>query len=122
HVILGLPDEDKPDMLATARSLAKLDIQGIKIHLLYVIQGTPLADLYHSENYRCLSREEYVDIVCEFIALLPPQVVIHRLTGDPHPDELLAPKWALEKQTNLQAIRDALESRDLWQGKYCTRH
>jgi len=120
HVILGLPDEDKAEMLATARALAKLDIQGIKIHLLYVIQGTPLADLYQSENYRCLSREEYVDIVCEFIALLPPQVVIHRLTGDPHPDELLAPKWALEKQTNLQAIRDALESRDLWQGKNCS--
>jgi radical SAM protein (TIGR01212 family) len=114
----GLPDEDKAEMLATARALAKLDIQGIKIHLLYVIQGTPLADLYQSENYRCLSREEYVDIVCEFIALLPPQVVIHRLTGDPHPDELLAPKWALDKQTNLQAIRDTLESRDLWQGKH----
>jgi hypothetical protein len=119
---LGLPGEDKADMLATARALAKLDIQGIKIHLLYVIQGTPLADLYQSENYHCLSREEYVDIVCEFIALLPPKVVIHRLTGDPHPDELLAPKWALEKQINLQAIRDALESRDLWQGKYYTRH
>jgi radical SAM protein (TIGR01212 family) len=118
HVILGLPNEDKEDMLATARALAKLDIQGIKVHLLYVIQGTPLADLYQRGNYRCLGREEYVDIVCEFIALLPPQVVIHRLTGDPHPSELLAPEWALEKQTNLQAVRDALESRDLWQGKY----
>jgi hypothetical protein len=118
HVILGLPDEDKADMLATARALAKLDIQGIKIHLLYVIQGTPLADLYQSGNYRCLGREEYVDIVCDFIALLPPQLVIHRLTGDPHPNELLAPQWALDKQTNLQAIRDALESRDLWQGKH----
>ncbi len=118
HIILGLPGEGKPDMLSTARALAKLDIQGIKIHLLYVIQSTPLADLYQRGGYRCLSREEYVDIVCEFLALLPPQVVIHRLTGDPHPHELLAPKWALEKQTNLQAIRDTLESRDLWQGKY----
>lgn len=118
HVILGLPGEDKADMLATARALGKLDVQGVKIHLLYVIQGTPLADLYLRGEYRCLSRDEYVDIVCEFLALLPPQVTIHRLTGDPHPEELLAPTWALDKQTNLQAIRDTLQIRDLWQGKY----
>lgn len=118
HVILGLPGEDKADMLATARALGKLDVQGVKIHLLYVIQGTPLADLYLRGEYRCLSRDEYVDIVCEFLALLPPQVAIHRLTGDPHPEELLAPTWALDKQTNLQAIRDTLQIRDLWQGKY----
>ena len=121
HVILGLPDEDKRDMLDTARALAKLDIQGVKIHLLYAIEGTPLAKLYLRGGYRCLSREEYVDIVCEFVALLPPQMVIHRLTGDPHPEELLAPKWATDKQTNLQAIRETLRSRDLWQGKYFTR-
>ena len=121
HIILGLPGEDAADMLATARTLAELDIQGIKIHLLYVIQGTPLAAMYQRGAYHCLSREEYVDIVCEFLALLSPQVVIHRLTGDPHPHELLAPDWALEKQTNLQAIRDALESRDLWQGKHFQR-
>ncbi len=118
HVILGLPGENKKDMLDTARALARLDIQGVKIHLLYVIQDTALADLYQRGNYHCLSREEYVDIVCEFLALLPPQVVIHRLTGDPHPNELLAPEWALEKQTNLQIIRDTLQSRDLWQGKH----
>jgi radical SAM protein (TIGR01212 family) len=121
HIILGLPGEDQKDMMATASALAKLDIQGIKIHLLYVIQSTPLADMYRRGAYHCLSRAQYVDIVCEFLALLHPQVVIHRLTGDPHPHELLAPEWALEKQTNLQAIRDALESRNLWQGKYFSR-
>jgi radical SAM protein (TIGR01212 family) len=118
HVILGLPGENKTNMLATARALGKLDIQGVKIHLLYVIKETALAQLYLRGDYRCLSREEYVDIVCEFLTLLPPQVVIHRLTGDPHPEELLAPKWAMDKQTNLQAIRKTLQSRDLWQGKY----
>jgi hypothetical protein len=120
HVILGLPGENKTDMLATAKALGKLDIQGVKIHLLYVVEGTALAELYLGGNYRCLSREEYVDTVCEFLTLLPPQVVIHRLTGDPHPEELLAPTWALDKQANLQAIRDTLHSRDLWQGKYCS--
>jgi hypothetical protein len=119
HVILGLPGEDKADMLATAQALAELDIQGIKIHLLYVVQGTPLAELYRSGEYQCLSREQYVDIVCDFLALLPPRIVIHRLTGDPHPHELLAPGWALEKQANLQAIRLTLERRNLWQGKHC---
>jgi radical SAM protein (TIGR01212 family) len=121
HVILGLPDENKTDMLETARALGKLDIQGVKIHLLYVIEGTALAELYLRGGYRCLSREEYVDIVCEFLTLLPPQVVIHRLTGDPHPEELLAPKWAMEKQKNLQAIRETLRNRDLWQGKLFNR-
>ena len=86
-----------------------------------MIHGTPLANLYQRGAYHCLSREEYVDIVCDFLALLPPQVVIHRLTGDPHPNELLAPKWALEKQTNLHTIRGTLKSRDLWQGKFFSR-
>ena len=118
HVILGLPGEGKKEMLATARALGELDIQGVKLHLLYVIQGTPLARMYRQGSYRCLTREEYVDIVGEFLALLPPHVVIHRLTGDPHPQELLAPAWALEKQANLEAIHRSLEERDLWQGKW----
>ena len=68
HVILGLPGENKEDMLATAQALAGLDIQGVKIHLLYVIHGTPLANLYQRGAYHCLSREEYVDIVCDFLS------------------------------------------------------
>ncbi|MFP3870396.1 MAG: TIGR01212 family radical SAM protein [Syntrophobacteria bacterium] len=118
HVILGLPGETKADMLATAQALANLDFQGIKIHLLYVIQNTPLAELFHRGAYRCLSRAEYVDMVCDFLALLPSHLIIHRLTGDPHPHELVAPQWALEKQTNLQAVQNTLERRDLWQGKW----
>jgi radical SAM protein (TIGR01212 family) len=118
HVILGLPGEGRTEMLETARGLAALDIQAVKLHLLYVVRGTPLASLYSSGAYRCLSREEYVDLVCEFLTLLPPTAVIHRLTGDPHPHELVAPAWALEKQKNLQAVREALARRDLWQGKH----
>jgi len=117
HVILGLPREDKADMLETARALGQMDIQAIKIHLLYVIHNTPLHRLYQEGAYRCLSREAYVDLVCNFLSLLPPHVVIHRLTGDPHQAELVAPLWALEKQANLQAIREALQKRYIWQGK-----
>jgi radical SAM protein (TIGR01212 family) len=117
HVILGLPGEDKGDMLETARALGQMDFQAIKIHLLYVIQKTRLHRLYEAGEYTCLTREEYVDIVCDFLSLLPPHVTIHRLTGDPHPGELVAPLWALEKQINLQAIREALRNRNTWQGK-----
>ena len=78
-------------MLETASVLGGMDIQGVKIHLLYVIRGTKLHDMYESGAYTCLTRGEYVDIVCDFLALLPPSIVIHRLTGDPHPEELVAP-------------------------------
>ncbi|MCE5252331.1 TIGR01212 family radical SAM protein [bacterium] len=116
HVILGLPGETKDDMLATARAVAAMNIQGIKLHLLYVVRDTPLHDMYEKGLYQCLTRDEYIDILCGFLALLPPDMVIHRLTGDPHRNELVAPLWALEKTANLKAIRDTLINRNLRQG------
>ena len=118
HVILGLPGEDKEAMLETARTLGRMDIQAIKIHLLYVIRETALHRLYEEGRYRCLERDSYSDIVCDFLSLLPPAMIVHRLTGDPHPAELVAPNWALEKQNNIDAIHAALRERNLWQGKY----
>jgi uncharacterized protein len=117
HVILGLPGETKDDMLATDRALSTLDIQAVKIHHLYVIQETPLHSMFNKGIYQCLTREKYVDILCEFLALLPPHIVIHRLTGDPHPNELVSPRWSLEKETTLRIIRETLQKRNLWQGK-----
>jgi uncharacterized protein len=116
HVILGLPGESRSEMLDTSRRLAALDIHGIKLHLLYVIKGTPLATLYQEGEYRCLTREEYIDILCEFIQHIPPHVVIQRLISDPHPDELLAPAWAMEGGENRRKIEDAMEQRDIRQG------
>jgi len=117
HVILGLPGEGRKEMLETAEALAAADIQAVKIHLLYVIRGTELHRLYEAGAYLCMSREDYVNTVAEFLALLPPGMIIHRLTGDPHPGELAAPLWALEKQANLQAIRETMRMLNLWQGK-----
>lgn len=117
HVILGLPGETLADMLRTARFLAERDIQAVKVHLLYVIRETALDALYRSGAYRCLTREEYAEAVGEFLALLPPHVIIQRLTGDPHPEELTAPSWAMEKQQNLKAIHDYMERNKLYQGK-----
>lgn len=116
HVILGLPGETPEDMTATARFLSGIDIQAVKIHLLYVVRGTTLHRMYDHGEYMPMSRETYVDAVCDFIAHLRPDIVIHRLTGDPHADELVAPVWALEKHENLTAIRLAFEERDVYQG------
>ncbi|GAB6887338.1 TIGR01212 family radical SAM protein [Desulfothermus okinawensis JCM 13304] len=118
HVILGLPYETRNHMLETARFLSNLDIQGVKIHLLYIIKDTPLEKWYLSGKYNPLTREEYVDIVSHFISYLPDSVVIQRITGDPHREELVAPMWALEKQKNINAILDFMERHNLYQGKY----
>jgi radical SAM protein (TIGR01212 family) len=117
HIILGLPGEDHAMMLQTARYLSKLPVQGIKIHLMYVVKGTPLADLYRNREFRCLEQEEYTDLVVNFLELLPPHMVIQRLTGDPLRSELVAPIWAMEKTTNLKNIREMLERRNTWQGR-----
>ena len=117
HVILGLPFEDRHDMLATAKAVAAIGIDGIKIHLLYVVKGTRMEKLYLEGEYRCLEQEEYVNLVCDFLELLPPDMVIQRLTGDPHPHELVAPEWSLRKNETLSRIKETFAERESWQGK-----
>lgn len=117
HVILGLPGEGREEMLATARFLGTLPLAGVKIHLLYVIRGTRLAALYEAGVYQPLEQEAYVDLVVDFLELLPPELVIHRLTGDPHPEELLAPRWCLHKKGVLEAIRQNFHRRGTFQGR-----
>lgn len=117
HVILGLPQESRADMLATAEFLGPLPLQGVKLHVLYVIKNTPLAALYAAGAYRPLSRQEYVDLVVDFIELLPPHLVIHRLTGDPHPHELVTPQWCLDKPAVLKQIKETFLQRQTHQGR-----
>ncbi len=117
HVILGLPGEGPQEMAATATYLAKLPLQGVKIHLLYVIQGSGLAKLYEQGQYQCLSEDEYISRVVDFIELLPPKMVIHRLTGDPHPEELLAPAWCRDKSRVLRRIKEEFGRRGSRQGR-----
>ena len=117
HVVLGLPFEDRRDMLATAQAVASMGIDGIKIHLLYVVKGTPMEQLYREGRYKCLEQGEYVELVCDFLEVLPPDMVIQRLTGDPHPDELAAPEWSLRKSETFSLIRKTLAGRGSWQGK-----
>ncbi|MDP3182754.1 MAG: TIGR01212 family radical SAM protein [Desulfobaccales bacterium] len=116
HVILGLPGEGPEEMAATATYLAGLPLQGVKIHLLYVIRGSGLAVLYQDGEYQCLQEADYVRQVVDFIELLPPRMVIHRLTGDPHPQELLAPDWCLNKSRVLRLIKEEFARRGTRQG------
>jgi radical SAM protein (TIGR01212 family) len=117
HVILGLPGETREDMLATAQALADLPVDAVKIHNLHVVPDTPMEKMYHAGEVRMLERDEYVQLVCDFLELLPPRMVIHRLSGDAPPDYLVAPLWCLEKPRLLEAIRAELKRRDSWQGK-----
>lgn len=118
HVILGLPHETRQDMLYTAATIAKMGIDGVKLHLLYVVKGTRLETLYRQAQFKCLEQQAYVDLVCDFLEQIPAEMVIQRLTGDPHRKELAAPGWSLKKTETLERIRKTLEKRDSWQGKY----
>jgi radical SAM protein (TIGR01212 family) len=117
HIIIGLPNESHEMMMDTARYIAGLPIAGVKIHSLYVTKGTPLAALYDKGGYMCLARDVYVEEVVDFLELLPPELVIQRLTGDPVREDLIAPLWALKKTENIRIINRRLEQRDTWQGK-----
>jgi radical SAM protein (TIGR01212 family) len=116
HIINGLPYETKEMMLETVKYLNKLDIQGIKIHMLHIIKDTKLADLYKEKPFHVLTREEYVDIVCDELELLRPEIVINRITGDPNPDELIEPKWLIKKFGVLNEIDKEMARRNSYQG------
>jgi uncharacterized protein len=116
HIILGLPGETATHMRRTAEFLARLPVDGVKVHLLYVVRGTPMEAMYHSGDYRCLTQEEYVAAVCDILERLPERMVIQRLTGDPHRDEWVAPQWAFEKNRTLQLIQQELVRRGSRQG------
>lgn len=117
HVILGLPGERREEMHATAREVARLRPEGIKIHSLYITRGTALEQLFHDGRYRPLEQGEFVGRACDFLELLPPETVIQRLTGDPGRDELVAPAWSLRKHETLKMIEQELQQRHSRQGK-----
>lgn len=117
HIINGLPYETKEDMLNTVKYLNNLDIQGIKIHMLSILKDTPLEYLYQKDKFHVLTKEEYVDIVIDQLELLRPEIVIHRITGDPKIDDLVEPKWLTKKFCVLNDIDKEMVRRDSYQGK-----
>ena len=120
HIINGLPFETKEMMIETVKYLNSLGIDGIKIHMLYINKDTPLANMYQTNPFHLLSKEEYIDIVCEQLEYLNPEVVIMRITGDPLKEEVIAPTWLLKKFTVLNDIDKEMKKRDIDQGDKVT--
>ncbi len=118
HIILGLPGESEEDMLLSAKTVAALPLQGVKIHLLHLLKGTPMVKMFEEGKLHFLSQEAYTRLVVDILEALPPDMVIHRLTGDGPPDELLGPLWSRKKWEVLNGIDAALERRNTWQGKF----
>ncbi len=118
HVILGLPGEGSGEWIETARVLTALRIDGVKIHMLHIVRGAPLAESYERGEIELLHRDQYVAAVCDFLEHLDPTIVIHRLTGERRRPELLAPDWVTEKSTVLKMIDEELERRGSRQGKF----
>ena len=116
HVILGLPGESHADMMATADAVASMPLSSVKVHNLYAVTGTPLADMVQRGEVRLLERDEYVGLICDFLEKLPPEMVVHRLQGEAPPEFLVGPKWCLDKERLLAAIDAELVRRDSRQG------
>ncbi len=116
HIIVGLPGESREEILETARFIAALPIQGIKIHALLALRGTALGKQYEDGLIALMTRDDYVRTVCDILEILPPEMVIQRLTADGYRDIFLAPQWAANKMEVLNAIDRELERRDSHQG------
>ena len=116
HVILGLPGESREDMIATVRYVGNSGADGIKLQLLHVLEGTDLAKDYRAGRVSPLTLEEYIGILEDCLSVLPPEMVIHRLTGDGAKKTLLAPLWSADKKRVLNAIRTAFAQDHIRQG------
>jgi len=116
HIILGLPRETKAEMMETARALADLPIQGLKIHSLHVLKGTALADQYYQEKFRLLTMDEYIMIVADILEILPAGITIHRLMGDGPAAAVVAPEWTRRKWEVLNGIDREMARRNSFQG------
>lgn len=116
HIINGLPNETKEMMINTAKYVNSLGIQGIKIHMLYISCDTALEKMYLNKPFHVLTKDEYIDIVCEQLEYLDEKIVIERITGDPIKEELIEPSWLLKKFCVLNDIDKEMKKRDIYQG------
>jgi hypothetical protein len=119
HVILGLPGESFADMMATADEMARLRLDAIKIHNLYAVKDTPLADEVAEGKVRLMERDEFVHALVSFLERLPPTMVVERVSGEAPPEYFIGPAWAQDKPALLRTIEAEFTRRDTWQGKSC---
>ena len=116
HVILGLPGETREDMMATARAVAGMDVDSLKIHLMHVLKDTPIEKEFAEGRFKPPEFDEYVGLVCDFLERIPPDISIQRLTADGPREILLAPKWATQKRKTIAAIEAEFARRNTHQG------
>ncbi|WP_224749459.1 TIGR01212 family radical SAM protein [Polycladospora coralii] len=116
HIIHGLPGETEEMMMETVDACAKMDIQGIKIHLMHLLKNTPMVKQYEDGLLQFLEKDQYVRLIADSLEKLPPDVIIHRITGDGPPDLLIGPMWSTKKWEVLNAIDDEMKKRNSWQG------
>ena len=116
HTIAGLPYESHEDMINTVKYVGRSGADGIKLQLLHVLEGTVLAQMYRRKEFEALTEREYISLLCDMIAVLPPDIVIHRLTGDGDKSRLLAPLWSGDKRHVLNLLNHELKTRDVVQG------
>ena len=116
HIINGLPNETKEDMIKTAKHLSDLDVDAVKIHMLHIIKNTKLADIYEKEKFHILTKNEYIDIVCDQLEVLNEKIVIERITGDPIKENLIEPNWLIKKFVLLNDIDKEMKKRNIFQG------
>lgn len=117
HCIFGLPGETKDDMLNTVKYISQTGSKGIKFHLLHLMKNTPMVKLYERGELEFLSQDDYIDLICKGISMIPEDMVVHRLTGDAPRDLLIGPMWSLKKWEVLNAIDKALVDNEIYQGK-----
>ena len=116
HLIDGLPNESRDMMTESARKVGELGVHAVKLHLLHVLKDTELADMYERGEFKTLERDEYVQIICDQLEVLPPETVIERLTGDGDRTELTAPLWSRDKRRVLNEIDMEMARRGAFQG------
>ena len=117
HAILGLPGESHADMLATARELARLEVDAVKIHNLYCVKNTKLAEQVAAGEVELMEQDDYVRAVVDFLELLPANMVVERISGDAPPDYFVGPDWCLNKGEVKRRIDEEFARRDTWQGR-----
>ena len=117
HIILGLPGETREDMRNSVTFAAEARTDGIKLQLLHVIRGTRLHEMYMENPFHIMTRDEYTDTVIDMIEHLPPEIVIHRLTGDGNRNELVLPNWSMDKRGVLNEIHRKMKLYESYQGK-----